>query len=507
MKRRKFIYQTSMGRGGFLPVIRKIKTVQVAGQGPYLATGIKIGEVTGSEAIIWARLTKTAAPVGKQAPVPKALYLDESNGEWQPATYFKEKYKQDRPNRLTKVVYPDGYDVQNIEGAVPGEGGEMRVLYRKKGIGKWDNTEWIVANPATDFCAQTKLENLHPGSEYEIKVEARNSLKGTPSAAITGKFRTASAIANDTPVKFMVTTCHEYNHQDDPGGKGFKIYEHMRSLDPDFLVHTGDVVYYDQLAKDLPLAYWHWQRMFGLTGCVDFYRQVPCYFMKDDHDTWMNDCYPGWDNKFMGKFSFEQGVQVFKQQTPAGEKPYRSFRWGKNVEVWLMEGREYRNKNDMPDGPEKTIWGKEQMQWFKTTFDASDATYKILISPTPIVGPDRPQKKDNHANSGFAYEGGQIKQFLAGRKNVFVVCGDRHWQYASHDLKTGLMEFSCGPASNEHAEGWKKEDVLPEHKYLNIVGGFLSVEVKASGNDHGIIFTHYSVDGEKLYTEEIKGMA
>ena len=167
-----------------------------------------------------------------------------------------------------------------------------------------------------------------------------------------------------------------------------------------------------------------------------------------------------------------------------------------------MEGREYRQRNDLPDGPDKTIWGKEQMAWFKQSFEASDATYRILISPTPFVGPDRPQKKDNHANSGFTHEGNLIKQFLADKKNVFIVCGDRHWQYVSKDTKTGLMEFSCGPASDEHAEGWKKDDILPEHRYLNIAGGFLSVKVEQKNGKPGIRFTHYSVNGEPLHEEE-----
>ncbi len=368
-----------------------------------------------------------------------------------------------------------------------------------------DGNRWVAVNETTDYCARLKLNNLQPGSEYEIKVEAKPLQKKEITALVNGRFRTAALAGASKDVKFMVTTCHEYMHQDDPDGKGFKIYKHMQALNPDFLVHTGDVVYYDKLAKDLPLAQWHWQRMFGLSGCVDFYRQVPCYFMKDDHDTWMNDCYPGWNNKFMGNFTFEQGVQVFKQQNPCGEIPYRTFRWGKDLQVWLMEGREYRNSNDMKDGPDKSIWGVTQMEWFKRTFDASDATYRILISATPIVGPDRPQKKDNHANSGFATEGKAIKKFLEGKKNVFVACGDRHWQYVSKDLATGLMEFSCGPASNEHAEGWKKDEILPEHRYLNIVGGFLGVEVKATGEQPGIAFTHYSVDGEKLYTEHFSG--
>jgi alkaline phosphatase D len=61
------------------------------------------------------------------------------------------------------------------------------------------------------------------------------------------------------------------------------------------------------------------------------------------------------------------------------------------------------------------------------------------------------------------------------------------------------MEFSCGPGSDQHASGWNKDDVLPEHQYLNIVGGFLGVEVKRESGEPTIRFTHYSVDGKKLF--------
>jgi len=500
MKRRKFIYQSSLGLGSFLPVINTLKSFEM-NDGPFLTSGIKIGEVTDSEAIVWVRLTRDPQRIGKPALIPAALYLDETDQEWHPANYFKEKYKEDRPDKEVKLIYPKGYDITNIEGAVPGAGGEARILFRKNGLGKWSETHWVAVDDKKDYTAQIKLQQLMAGSSYQIKAEVRASKNKTASASLLGEFKTAPNIKQPENVHFMVTTCHEYNHQDDPQGKGFKIYQHMQSLHPDFMVHTGDVVYYDQLAKDLALANWHWQRMFSLSNCVDFYKQVPCYFIKDDHDTWMNDCYPGFKNRFMGKFTFEQGVQVFKNQVPSSEKPYRTFRWGKQLQIWLPEGREFRDSNDIPDNPEKTIWGKEQMQWFKESFSASDATYKILVSPTPILGPDRPKKKDNHANAGFAHEGAVIKKFLSGKKNVFIVCGDRHWQYVSKDKGTGLMEFSCGPASDEHAEGWIKGDIRPEHHYLNIVGGFLGIEIKAERNSSKIIFTHYSVDGEKLYSE------
>lgn len=88
--------------------------------------------------------------------------------------------------------------------------------------------------------------------------------------------------------------------------------------------------------------------------------------------------------------------------------------------------------------------------WFKSTVERSDATFRILISPTPIVGPDRVTKNDNHANAGFKHEGDLIRKFIARQKNMYVICGDRHWQYISKHPETGVIEFSCGLSRSIH---------------------------------------------------------
>ena len=200
----------------------------------------------------------------------------------------------------------------------------------------------------------------------------------------------------------------------------------------------------------------------------------------------------------MGEFTWDQGIGVFLEQVGMGKNTYRTVRWGKDLQVWMVEGRDYRSANTDPDGPDKTIWGAEQKAWFKRTVEASDATFRVLISPTPIVGPDRANKNDNHANRGFTHEGNEIRRFLAEQKNMYVVCGDRHWQYVSVDDETGVREYSSGPSSNEHAGGFRDELRTDEHRYLNITGGFLAGIVDREGDSPVLTFRHYSVDGEIL---------
>jgi alkaline phosphatase D len=133
---------------------------------------------------------------------------------------------------------------------------------------------------------------------------------------------------------------------------------------------------------------------------------------------------------------------------------------------------------------------------------SSDATFRILISPTPIVGPDRGNKNDNHANKGFTHEGDEIRAFIASQNNMYIVCGDRHWQYVSVDPKTGVKEFSCGPTTDKHASGFSQKNRSEMHKYLKIKGGFLSVTIDRKNGKPFASFKHHDTYGG-VYNEEL----
>jgi alkaline phosphatase D len=453
---------------------------------PFQATGFKVGEVTDSSAIVWTRLT-----LREQAnPADGPMVEIETSGKG------KGKGKA-----VTGVRYPEGMSVADIRDAVPGVGGETRVRYRVKRGGEWQETAWGEVDAAADFTRHFTLKGLAPGTGYELEVESRG-LDGAAGSTLAGGFVTAPAEDEAARVSFVVTTGQRFPDKDN--ARGFDAYAGMLTLDPSFFVHTGDIVYYDQLAKTVPLAHYHWQRTYGLPSNVAFHRQVGSYFIKDDHDAWTNDCWPSMETKAMYEFTFEDGLRVFREQVPMSEQTYRTFRWGKDLQVWLVEGRDFRSANTKPDGPGKTIWGEEQMEWLTRTVAESDATFRVLISPTPIVGPDRDSKADNHANSNFSHEGDRVRAFIASQENLFVVCGDRHWQYHSIDPKTGVREYSCGPTSDAHAGGWQQEDYRDDyHRYLNVRGGFLSVTVDREDGGAEMAFRFHDPAGEVLYEDVI----
>jgi alkaline phosphatase D len=316
---------------------------------------------------------------------------------------------------------------------------------------------------------------------------------------VTGSFRTAPKPDAEAEITFAVVTCQMYADLDHVDG--FNIYPAMKELAPRFVAFTGDNVYYDNerpRALTPALARYHWERMYSLPRHVSLLRSVASYWEKDDHDCLKDDSWPG---QKMGELTFAEGQRIFRQQVPLGDTIYRTFRWGKFLQVWFTDGRDFRSPNTMKDGPEKTIWGKEQKAWLFRTIQESAAVWKVIVTPTPLVGPDRGNKSDNHANKGFQTEGDEIRAWLQKHvpTNTFSVCGDRHWQYHSVHPKTGLHEFSVGAASDMHASGSPGED-KNYHKFHRVKGGFLTVTARANS----ILFRHRDVHGKVVYEYEAK---
>ncbi|GMU25087.1 MAG: hypothetical protein AMXMBFR13_51580 [Phycisphaerae bacterium] len=460
-----------------LLVVAMLASTIAAAPEKHQATGVKVGEVTPESAVIWVR--RTAQSVRAEGEV------DPKTAESQPA---------------------DVALIAKLEGSCPGAAGRVRVRYGTHAdLTGARTTDWFAVTGQSDFAHSFRLTGLQPGTEYHYASETAPP-DGPPDAALTGRFRTAPPPDRPAQVTFTVVTGQMYRDLDDPAG--YHIYEALSKLAPDFHVLTGDTVYYDNevpRATTIALARHHWQRMYSLPRLVEFHRQVPAYWMKDDHDVYYNDCWPSMEVKAMLPLKFPEGQRIFLEQVPMGEKTYRTFRWGRDLQIWLVEGRDFRSRNEAPDGPEKTIWGDEQKRWLTRSLAASEAAWRILISPTPIVGPDRGNKADNHANAAFAHEGNWFRDWArdhGGGQSLFLICGDRHWQYHSVDPRTKVQEFSCGPVSDEHAAGSPGED--PDyHRFHRVKGGFLSVRVFRDRAAPAISFGFHDVHGRPVYTHTV----
>jgi alkaline phosphatase D len=458
---------------------------------PYFGNGFHNGWADQNSILIWTRLTQT--PEGN------------TNGQEFLEIDVKEMHKiSDRANseEINSSQIPEGFTLDQMIGACPGSEGEVKLTYHpiKNQIEKIE-TEWVSVDVDKNYTHQWQLTDLTPDTKYIVQIESRGLGQRKVTDVVKGAFKTPPAVSEEKEVDFCIVTCHDYIRKDST--LGHKIYDTMLRLFPDFYIHTGDIEYYDKprpYAMTEEMMRFKWDRLFALPLQRDFYKQVTTYFMKDDHDALKNDAFIG--SKY-GTVTWERGLEIFdKEQFPTSpNKNYKTVRWGKDLQFWIVESRNFRSPNTMKDGAEKTILGQEQKEWLFETMKASDATFKLLVIPNPILGPDRKNKHDNHSNQNFKHEGDELRGFLNQIDNVYIINGDRHWQYVTHLDGTNLWEFSVGAGSNSHAGGWKKGDIRPEHRFLRVGAGFLKGKVSRDNEKSKLTLQHCNVEGEVVHQE------
>jgi len=433
-----------------------------------------------------------------------------------------------------------------IDGDLPGCPGVARFeLATDPEFKKSRKTRWIEASPDYDYIVKVKVDDLKPATRYYYRL-----LYGPTRTDITyGRtcsFSTLGGKKTVQPTRFAVVTGMNYfffqegpydpkrAYKGDDKHLGYPALEAIRKLEPDFFVGTGDNVYFDHPAQNQKGNRWTGQawsdrakteaemrrkyhEQFVQPRYVDLFADVPTYWEVDDHDYRYNDCDNSGDKMptpEMGARNFREQLPVVDPQDPAA-LTYGTFRISRDLQIWLVEGRLYRSPNRMPDGPEKTIWGEAQKRWLKETLLASDATFKILISPTPLVGPDGKGKRDSHCNiGGFRHEGQEFFNWLGQNsfldKNFYILCGDRHWQYHAKD-GSGFEEFSTGALVDANSrfgvKAGSKNSTDPEGKIEQFYckldgepsGGFLMVTVTPTGSTAQATFTFYDEQGRQVY--------
>jgi alkaline phosphatase D len=429
-----------------------------------------------------------------------------------------------------------------IDRDVPGAAGLVEFRLAAVGRDAKPKIQQATAFADLDYIARVDWKKLTPDTAYTCSTRIgrdADTLRDGPIA----HFKTLPGKSSSAPVKFVVVTGMNYAkfHGDERIDRkqhleennialpkpyagpdkhlGYPALESILKLKPDFFVGTGDNVYYD--TPDDPRAATivelrqKWHEQFVQPRYVDLFARVPTYWEVDDHDFRIDDG----DNS--GDYLPSPAVAraILLEQLPlasrhtAVPKTYRTVRVNQDLQVWFTENRMYRSDNATPDGPKKTIWGSTQKRWLMRTLAGSDAKYKIIISPTPMVGPDDARKTDNHTNiGGFRHERDEFFAWLKKEELIgngfFLVCGDRHWQY--HSLHpTGVEEFACGALVDANSRLGRQpgdpKSTDPDGKIKQVYaqkapsGGFLSISVNREDKNAKLRFTYYDERGKQLH--------
>ena len=355
-----------------------------------------------------------------------------------------------------------------------------------------------LANQTTDFTTHAKLEGLSPNTLYYYRVwfsslsSSENKNRSVVSDAMIGSFRTPpdslSVDDTDNPIISFIFAAdlggQLYCRQID---KGYSIFSKMKELSPDFFIANGDMIYAgDKCPADGPDGPSGWQNIPGnFSGIVDadvnwtnieqvidvyskhwqynradyhlqsFLQNTSMYSQWDDHEV-INDFGALWE--YWNNFNKERegypnlvkvGREAFFNYSPIDRNAedknriYRSFNWGPYLDLLILDARSYRSPNSMTDTVEnnKTLLGREQLQWLKQELLNSSATWKVISSDVPISVPTGANasilgrdawangNETNFSKTGFERELQGLLKFLDDNdiKNIVFVTTDVHF--------------------------------------------------------------------------------
>jgi alkaline phosphatase D len=344
-----------------------------------------------------------------------------------------------------------------------------------------------IADQSTDFAAHAKLTDLEPNSLYYYRVWfttiQNNSTEFAISNIENGSFLTAPDKSTSTQVDFVISG--------DLGGQGFcrrndtgyAIFALMRELSPDFFIFNGDQIYADSscpkqgpgmtvgwhnIEGNFPSVAWkstnwtdlvelhdiylkHWEYNRNDTQLQRLLKDTPFYSQFDDHEV-INNYGGNWsfllDDEFKNRTGYsnlvEIGTNLFSNFAPieinqanSEVRYYRSFTWGKSLDLFILDSRSYRSSNNVADTAEnnKTLLGSKQLKWLKQGLVESNSTWKIISTPNSITIPNCSQYGcDSWATDGtndrtFVKERSNLLKFLDANniRNVVFVTTDVHF--------------------------------------------------------------------------------
>ncbi|WP_037672518.1 alkaline phosphatase [Streptomyces griseus] len=287
----------------------------------------------------------------------------------------------------------------------------------------------------TDFTGTTRLRGLPAGEQihYRVLLSDPDDPRRT-GEPVTGTFRTASARRRDG-VRFVWSgDLAGQGWGINPELGGYRIYDAMAALDPDFFLCSGDNIYADgpltetvalpggrtwrnvvteeksKVAETLAEFRGNFRYNLLAENLRAFNARVPSIIQWDDHEV-TNNWFPGEifaDTRYTEKNvdvlaaharqAFSEYFPISTLRRPDG-RIYRVQHHGPLLDVFVLDMRTYRDANSPDDQASDPvgILGREQLEWLKRELARSRAVWKVIASDMPLglVVPDGTDGRPN----------------------------------------------------------------------------------------------------------------
>jgi alkaline phosphatase D len=277
--------------------------------------------------------------------------------------------------------------------------------------------------PSTDYTGRVELSQLPAGEQIRYTVHFEDASSRQRSRPLSGTFRSAPSVRGGIRFLWSGDMCGQ-GWGINPDRGGIRIFETMRSLAPDFFIHSGDTIYADgPIQREVRLAggaTWRnvvTEEKSKAAESLDEFRgayrynlmdenvrrfceQVPQVWQWDDHEV-TNNWSPSKDLSADARYQVKsvpllvaRATRAFLEYAPisftAAGTPriYRKIPYGPLLDVFVIDQRSFRagnsfNRQDR-ESAETGFLGAEQREWLKQGLRSSKALWKVVASDMPI---------------------------------------------------------------------------------------------------------------------------
>jgi alkaline phosphatase D len=341
-------------------------------------------------------------------------------------------------------------------------GSQVTLQYGKDpALSQFAASDPIAVEPDSDHTSRIQLERLEPATLYYY----RAAIVGKKPGPIA-RFLTAPAPGDSDIVKFCFSGDTRGSYQP------FTIMDAIRANQPNFFVHLGDTIYADRngTATALPEFWAKYRDNRDDAASQRLFSDTSVYVVWDDHEVANN--YEGFHPlAATGRRAFFDYWPVHRNSQEV-DRLYRSFRRGKAMELFLLDGRQYR------DHASGTLLGKQQKEWLFESLASSSALFKCVATAVPLYGGGRDRW------DGYPRERREVLRWIRQKniKTVVFISADLHYAAVNRiSGPMGLKEVVTGPMAaplNVLATGLSNRCEFFFNKNFNF--GMITIDPKAS---------------------------
>ncbi|MGH7543541.1 MAG: alkaline phosphatase D family protein [Gemmatimonadota bacterium] len=293
-----------------------------------------------------------------------------------------------------------------------------------------------------------RLEGLRPDTPYTVRLETDDRpVRMEPGIA----FRTFPRPGDPIRLRIALVSCARVLWDSTQ-----TIWGAVAADRPDVVLWLGDNNYFEDGDSihpgdwsDPELMEFKYAELRALPTLQPLLRRAVHYAIWDDHD--YADGEP--DRTFPLKREVTRLFERFWANPSYGAGPgedgiYSSVVLG-NVELFLTDDRFFRDPEDAPRVPGKTMLGPEQLRWLKERLAASRARLKVVAIGVQVLA-------DYHQYDGYLNypdERAELMRWIRDQRieGVVFVTGDRHLsELMRDDDRVGypLYELTASPVGN-----------------------------------------------------------